>query len=57
MSVHLQEANFLLFTAAFCAHKIISFYKPKKQLRTEYNKQGSKKQLFRLKRTSFWSPH
>ena len=29
---------------SFCARKPFSFYKPKKQLRTQDNKQGSSKQ-------------
>ena len=29
---------------SFCARKPFSFYRPKKQLRTQHNKQGSNKQ-------------
>ena len=39
-------SKFLHFSQQnFCARKIISFYRPKKQHRTENNKQGSNKQL------------
>ena len=45
MSVHLKEVKSLSFSHwSFYAHKIISFYRSKEQLRTQHNKQGSNKQ-------------
>ena len=45
MLVHLQEVQFLTFSQrSICARKPFSFYRPKKQLRTQHNKQGSNKQ-------------